>query len=97
LVVIPPQQNGAFATDMEDVLAVYERPSDEAYLVVCMDEKPCQLLDHVRELLPGTPVHTEKIDNDEYQRKGTCGIFMFTEPLAGCGMRRSSPRRTKTG
>ena len=27
---------------MEDVLEVYSRPYDEAYPVVCMDEKPVQ-------------------------------------------------------
>ena len=32
---------------MEDVLDVYERPLDAAYPVVCLDEKPCQLLKDV--------------------------------------------------
>lgn len=29
---------------MEDVLDIYELPYDEKYPVVCMDEKPYQLL-----------------------------------------------------
>ena len=33
---------------MEDVLAVYARTYDPARPVVCMDEKPCQLLAHAR-------------------------------------------------
>ena len=34
---------------MEDVLDVYERPYDPARPVVCMDEKPYQLLGEARE------------------------------------------------
>ena len=34
---------------MEDVLEVYSRPYDERCLVVCMDEKPVQLLAEARE------------------------------------------------
>jgi hypothetical protein len=79
---------------MDDVLAVYARPYDEARPVVCMDEKSCQLLDHVREPLPGKPGHTEKVDN-EYRRKGTCSIFMFTDPLAGWRHAEALRRRTK--
>ena len=39
---IPPEQNAAFVAAMEDVLAVYSRPYNKAYPVVCMDEKPIQ-------------------------------------------------------
>jgi hypothetical protein len=67
---------------MEDVLAVYARPYDSEYPVVCMDEKPYQLLDHVRSPIPMEPGSVEKVDS-EYERNGTCSIFIFTEPLAG--------------
>ena len=40
---------------MEDVLAVYARPFDPAVPVVCMDEKPYQLLDHARDPIPAAP------------------------------------------
>jgi hypothetical protein len=79
---------------MEDVVAVYERPYDEQYPVVCMDEKPYQLLEDVREPLPIKPGHTEKVDN-EYRRNGTCSIFMFTEPLGGWRHAEALPQRTK--
>jgi hypothetical protein len=59
-----------------------------------MEEKPCQLLGHVREPLPAQPGHTEKADN-EYRRNGTCSIFMFAEPLAGWRHAEALPRRTK--
>jgi hypothetical protein len=75
---------------MEDVLAVYARPYDETRPVVCMDGKPCQLLDHVREPLPVQPGHTEKAGN-EYRRNGTRGIFMFAEPLPDGGMWKLCP------
>jgi hypothetical protein len=35
---ISPEHNGMFAAAMEDVLAVYGRPYDEQYPVVCMDK-----------------------------------------------------------
>lgn len=67
---------------MEDVLDVYERPYDPAHPVVCMDEKPYQLLGESRETLPARPGDDQKIDS-EYIRAGTCSIFVFTEPLGG--------------
>ena len=39
---------------MEDVLAVYARPYDPCRPVVCMDEKPYQLLDHTRDPIPAS-------------------------------------------
>ena len=35
--------NAAFVACMEDVLAVYERPHDPRFPVVCFDERPCVL------------------------------------------------------
>ena len=67
---------------MEDVLDVYERPYDEKRPVVCMDEKPYQLLGEVREALPMTPGSDRKTDS-EYVRNGTVSIFSFVEPLGG--------------
>ena len=79
---------------MEDVLEVYSRPYDQEKPVVCMDEKPYQLLDHARDPLPVRSGSTEKVDN-EYIRNGTCSIFIFTEPLAGWRDADALPRRTK--
>lgn len=67
---------------MEDVLDVYELPYDEKYLVVCMDEKPYQLLVESREPLPMIPGSDRKTDS-EYVRNGTVSIFAFVEPLGG--------------
>jgi hypothetical protein len=78
---------------MEDVLAVYSRPLDPAVPVVCMDEKPYQLLDHARDPVAATPGNDLRIDS-EYVRCGTCSIFVWVEPLAG--HRRVTAREHRT-
>jgi hypothetical protein len=45
---IPPEQNAAFVAAMENVLEVYARPYNPDKPVICMDEKPYQLLGDVR-------------------------------------------------
>jgi len=67
---------------MEEVLAVYSRPYDKQYPIICMDEKPLQLLADARNKINMTSGQVERMDN-EYIRKGTCSIFLFTEPLNG--------------
>ncbi len=68
---------------MEDVLDVYELPYDPLRPVVCMDEKPYQLLGEVRDSWAMRPGDNKKVDS-EYVRNGTCSIFAFVEPLGGC-------------
>jgi DDE superfamily endonuclease len=79
---------------MEDVLAVYARPYDATRPVVCMDEKPYQLLGQVRDPIPAEPGRDRKEDS-EYVRNGTCSIFMWVEPLRGWRRVDAQPRRTK--
>lgn len=67
---------------MEDVLDVYEMPYNPAIPVVCMDEKPYQLLGEVRDSWAMRPGDDKKVDS-EYTRNGTCSIFAFVEPLGG--------------
>lgn len=67
---------------MEDVLDLYQRPLNDDYPVICMDEKPYQLLDEARRPIPMKPSKPARQDS-EYKRNGTCSIFLFTEPLAG--------------
>jgi hypothetical protein len=78
---------------MEDVLEVYARPHDPKAPVVCMDEKPYQLLGHARDPIPATPGHDRREDS-EYMRCGTCSIFVWAEPLAG--RRRVIARQQRT-
>ena len=67
---------------MEDILDVYELPYDPLHPVVCMDEKPYQLLGEARDSWAMRPGDNKKIDS-EYVRNGTCSIFAFIEPHSG--------------
>ena len=67
---------------MEDVLDVYELPYDPLRPVVCMNEKPYQLLGEARESWAMRPGDDKKVDS-EYVHNGTCSIFAFVEPLGG--------------
>src|SRR4051812_15819585 len=91
---IPPKANAAFAAAMEDVLAVYARPGNPARPVVCMDEKPYQLLGHARDPIPAAAGGDRKQDF-EYVRRGTCSIFVWTQPLAGWRHVDAQPQRTR--
>jgi len=79
---IPPEQDAAFACQMEQVLEVYKRPYDPRYPVVCMDEQPKQLISEVSEPIPVAPGQPARIDY-EYVREGVCTVWMFVEPLGG--------------
>ena len=67
---------------MEDILSVYARIYDSMRPVVCMDEKPYQLLDHARDPIGARPGQDAREDS-EYVRHGTCSIFVWVEPLRG--------------
>jgi len=90
---IPPHQDARFVACMEDVLEVYARPYDPQRPVVCLDEGAKQLLGEVREprlMQPGQP---RRLDN-EYERRGTCALFMLFEPLAARRFVQVRERRT---
>ncbi|WP_427017203.1 IS630 family transposase [Pseudarthrobacter sp. P1] len=89
----PPHANGEFAARMEDVLDIYATPFDPDRPVVCMDEKPYQLLAHARDPIPAAPGRDRKEDS-EYVRCGTCSIFVWVEPLAGWRHVDAQSRRT---
>ncbi|MDR1542601.1 MAG: IS630 family transposase [Clostridiales bacterium] len=90
----PKEHDAELALCMEDVLGIYKRNYDPRFPVICMDEKPVQLLDEIRERASAKPLTTdpdtgiskpgsvEKIDS-EYAGCGTASIFMFVEPLGG--------------
>lgn len=80
---------------MEDVLDVYERPYDEEYPVVCMDELPYGMHDEARQPLPAKPGSDVRTDF-EYVRCGTCSVFGAIEPLTGKCRVNARERRTKT-
>jgi hypothetical protein len=79
---------------MEDVLDLYALPYDAAYPVVCLDERPVQLLSDVTEPLPTKPGHKHRFDY-EYHREGTCNLFMLLQPLSGWRTVKVTAQRTK--
>lgn len=103
---IPKQNDASFVANMEDVLDIYQYPYRSDVLVICMDEKPIQLLGEIRERIYAKPVHInpdtqikkvgycEKTDS-EYVRCGTTSIFMFIEPLGGWQHTCAHEHRTK--
>lgn len=61
---IPPKENAEFIAHMEEILDISEMPYNPAIPVVCMDEKPYQLLVETRNPLPMHPEDTQKIDSE---------------------------------
>jgi hypothetical protein len=66
---------------MEDVLDVYHRPYDTKRPVVCFDEKSKELHGSPRDRIPIKPGCPSREDY-EYERNGTCNLFLWVEPLA---------------
>jgi hypothetical protein len=91
---IPPKANADFVYHMEDVLRVYQWPSDRRYPVVCMDEASKQLIGEVNAPLPRRAGRVPYEDY-AYERKGVCNQFMCCEPLRGWRHVRVTTRRTQ--
>ena len=91
--MIPPRQNAEFVACMEDVLELYQRPYNPQIPVVCMDEKPVQLVRETRQPWPARPGRRRRYEY-EYERAGTACLFMFTEALGG--WRQVSVRERRT-
>ena len=68
---------------MEEVLDLYEKPYDPLRPVVCFDERPCQLLEEVRDPLPMSLEGNVLRFDHEYRRGGICYVSMAFEPLRG--------------
>lgn len=79
---------------MEDVLQVYQRPYTPDYPVVCLDKASKQLIGEVAPAEHPAPGKTARIDY-EYERRGTCNLFMMCEPLRGWRHVRVTQRRTR--
>jgi hypothetical protein len=79
---------------MQDVLSVYTRPFDPRFPQICMDEGGKTLQAQTHEPLPMKPGKIEREDY-EYEREGTCSVFLAVEPLAGKRFVQARARRTK--
>lgn len=74
--------NDEYIERMEDVLDTYKKPYNEAYPVVCVDEKPVALLGDSRERLLSRPGNILTKDY-EYKRNGSVNVFCAVEPKIG--------------
>jgi hypothetical protein len=79
---------------MEDVLDLYAEPASAAAPVVCVDEKPVQLLADTRPPLPARPGQVARHDY-EYDRCGTANLFIVFQPGAGWRAVTVTNRRTQ--
>lgn len=79
---------------MELVLDVYQRPYDPSHPFVCTDEASKQLIDDVLAPLPVKPGQVAKEDCN-YERHGTCNLFIAFEPARGQRDVTVTDRRTK--
>ena len=88
-----PELNDEYVERMEDVLQLYEKPYDSAEPVVCLDEKPVQLLDDVRppKLARGCVLQRDY----EYRRCGTANLFCGVEPKGGRHFTKATKTRNK--
>jgi hypothetical protein len=91
--VIPPQANAEFVCAMEDVLELYHKPYDPMRPVVCFDEGTKQLIGETRAALAMAPGEPLRYDY-EYERHGTCNLFMFFAPLSAWRHVEVTDRRT---
>lgn len=77
-----PELTSEFIERMEDVLDLYEKQYSPKEPVVCLDEKPVQLLKDAKETTPEKPGSIRKRDY-EYVRAGTANVFCIVEPKGG--------------
>jgi len=78
---------------MEDLLDLYAQPSDPHQPVICVDERPCQLIGDRLTPLPMQPGQPKKEDT-QYARHGVCCLLIAVEPLAGVRFAQVRSRRT---
>lgn len=86
--------DGEYLACMEDVLNLYQQPEQKGITRLCLDERPCQLLDDVLVPLPmkeGKPLR----EDSEYKRMGTCVVFMVYDIDKGIRYGKVSQTRKK--
>jgi len=72
-----------YISRMEDILDVYEKPLDFREPVVCLDEKPIQLLKNISPTSRVPKAGKIGRKDYEYKRKGTAVAFCAIEPKRG--------------
>jgi hypothetical protein len=78
-----PKITNQFITRMEDILDLYDLPYNPLEPVICLDEKPYQLLGNRRNPIPMKKSGGIRKTDYEYIRNGTVNIFCAVEPKKG--------------
>jgi DDE superfamily endonuclease len=78
---------------MEDILAVYSRPPDPRWPLICFDESGKSLHAHVREPQPAAPGQPAREDTT-YAREGYANLFLACAPHEGWRWVQPTDRRT---
>jgi len=73
---------------------LYEHPAEQATVRLCMDERPCQLLDEVMTPLPVKSGVPKRVDH-EYSREGTCVVLLAYDIDRGIRYTEVKEQRTK--
>jgi transposase len=77
-----PELSPEYIERMEAILVRYDTPDNDAYPLVCIDEKSVQLQGDKRSPLLMREQSIRKVDS-EYIRNGTANIFFAVEPYSG--------------
>jgi hypothetical protein len=78
---------------MADVLQQYQLPDDPRHPLICVDERPCFLIEERGALLPLSPGKAKRY-HSEYQKTGACCVFLASEPQTGLRYVEVRERRT---
>ena len=84
---------GDYLWHMEDVLYQYQVPYDPRPPLICFDERPCFLIADVGGSLPLSPGKAKRY-HYEYQKNGSCCVFLAFEPHTGFRYVEVRERRT---
>ena len=79
---------------MYDLLNLYQMPYDPLNPVICVDEKPKQLLEDSKTPIPMKKGYSKKVDY-EYVRHGSINIFVGVDFKGGKRCIKVTKRRTK--
>lgn len=84
---------GDYVWHREDVLYQSHLPYDVRYPLLCCDERPCFLSADVGGILPMSPGKAKRY-HYEYQKNGSCCVFLAFEPHTGFRSVEVRERRT---
>ncbi len=76
------EPSARFVAQMEEVLSLYQQPYDPKRPLVCLDEIHKNLRSTPKGEI-GMKAGKPKREDHEYERNGTCALFLAVEPLAG--------------